>query len=102
MVYALLDEQSDACFIKDSVLNVLEVDGPEVQLELSTVLSHEVIKCQKITGLVCRGMNCRSIPTENIYEKSDSSQIRADTKTRVSPYVAASGKDRGETNAVSK
>ena len=57
MVYALLDEQSDTCFIKDSILNVLEVDGPEVPLELSTVLSHEVIKCQKITGLVCRGIN---------------------------------------------
>lgn len=57
MVYALLEEQSDACFIKDSILNVLKVNGPEVQLELSTVLSHEVIKCQKITGLVCCGVH---------------------------------------------
>ncbi len=57
MVYALLDEQSDACFIKDSILEALEVGGPEVQLELSTVLSKEVIKSQKITGLICRGVN---------------------------------------------
>ena len=37
-VYALLDEQSDACFIKESTLNAIGVDGPDVQLELSTVL----------------------------------------------------------------
>ena len=57
LVYALLDEQSDACFIKDSVLGALEVGGPEVQLELSTVLSKEIIKSQKVTGLICRGVN---------------------------------------------
>lgn len=37
-VYALLDEQSDACFIKESTLTALGVDGPEVDLELSTLL----------------------------------------------------------------
>lgn len=37
-VYALLDEQSDACFIKESTLNAIGVDGPDVQLELSTIL----------------------------------------------------------------
>ena len=31
MVYALLDEQSDACFIKVSILEALEDGGPEVQ-----------------------------------------------------------------------
>ena len=36
----------------------LNVDGrPDVQLELSTVLAQEVIKSQKITGLICRGVN---------------------------------------------
>lgn len=37
-VYALLDEQSDACFVKESTLNAIGMDGPDVQLELSTVL----------------------------------------------------------------
>ena len=38
-VYALLDEQSDACFIRESTLNTLGFDGPEIHLELSTVLA---------------------------------------------------------------
>ena len=37
-VYALLDEQSDACFVKESTFNAIGMDGPNVQLELSTVL----------------------------------------------------------------
>ena len=40
-VYALLDEQSDACFIKESTLTALGVDGPELDLELSTVLGQK-------------------------------------------------------------
>jgi len=57
MVYALLDEQSDACFVKQTTLEKLDVDGPEVYLKLSTVLAEENITSQKITGLVVRGVN---------------------------------------------
>ena len=57
IVYALLDEQSDACFIKDSATEALRVDGPEVQLEISTVLAQEIIESRKITGLTVRGAN---------------------------------------------
>ena len=39
LVYALLDDQSDACFIKESVLEKLELNGPQVRLKLSTVLA---------------------------------------------------------------
>ena len=56
MVYALLDDQSDACFIKQGTLEKLGVDGPEVNLKLSTVLAKETITSQKITGLVVRGV----------------------------------------------
>lgn len=56
MVYALLDEQSDACFIKDTTQGELGIHGPEVQLELSTVLAQETITSQKITGLVVCGV----------------------------------------------
>ena len=55
LVYALLDEQSDACFIREDVLRTLDVKGPEVELKLSTVLAEEVVTCQKIEGLVVRG-----------------------------------------------
>lgn len=57
MVYALLDDQSDACFVKQTTLEKLDVDGPEVYLKLSTVLAEENITSQKITGLVVRGVN---------------------------------------------
>ena len=57
MVYALLDDQSDACFIKQIALEKLGVSGPEVQLKLSTVLTQEAITSQKISGLVIRGLN---------------------------------------------
>ena len=57
MVYALLDEQSHACFVKDSVLDEVVVDGPEVQLEISTVLARETVNMRKIAGLTVRGVN---------------------------------------------
>ena len=43
MVYALLDDQSDACFIKETTLNKLNVNGPEVSLKLSTVLAQDTM-----------------------------------------------------------
>ena len=57
MVYALLDDQSDACFIKQIALEKLGVSGPEVQLKLSTVLAQEAITSKKISGLVVQGVN---------------------------------------------
>ena len=57
MVYALLDDQSDACFVKQKALEKLGVSGPEVQLKLSTVLAQEAITSQKISGLVVQGVN---------------------------------------------
>ncbi len=57
MVYALLDSQSDACFVKESTVQALGVDGPDVNLKLSTVLAEEMVTCQRISGLVVRGVN---------------------------------------------
>lgn len=56
MVYALLDDQFDARFIKQGTLEKLGVDGPEVNLKLSTVLAEETNTSQKITDLVVRGV----------------------------------------------
>jgi len=39
LTYALLDEQSDACFVKEDLLGKLDVNGPEVELKVSTVLA---------------------------------------------------------------
>ena len=51
-IYAILDDQSDTCFISDQVKNELEVSGPNVDLELGTMHSVENVKVQRITGLV--------------------------------------------------
>lgn len=55
LTYALLDEQSNACFVKENLLGRLDVSGTEVQLKLSTVLAEELIKIERIEGLFIHG-----------------------------------------------
>ena len=50
MTYALLDEARDTTFIKSEVLKNLGLKGPEVKLNLSTMLGRQEI--EKISGLV--------------------------------------------------
>ena len=57
LVYALLDDQSDACFVTEEILQKLAISGPQVQLKLSTVLGADFVACQKINDLVVRGVN---------------------------------------------
>ena len=57
LVYALLDNQSDACFIRDDILQKLNISGPDVQLKLSTVLGEDLVTSKKINDLVVRGIN---------------------------------------------
>ena len=56
LVYALLDDQSDACFVTEEILQKLAISGPQVQLKLSTVLGEDFVACQKINDLVVRGV----------------------------------------------
>ena len=90
-VYALLDEQSDACFIRESTLNTLGVDGPEIHLELSTVLAQKTITSKKITGLSVRGINeTIDIPPPRTYTRNvipaRSSQIPLPETARKWPH----------------
>ena len=72
LVYALLDDQSDACFIKDKVLEKLRVNGPQVQLKLSKVQAVEVVTCKKIDGLTVQGLNeATSIRLPGVYSSGD-------------------------------
>lgn len=56
LMYALLDEQSDGCFIKDSLLSQIDIDGPKINILLSTVLGRQTIKSKKIEGLIVKGL----------------------------------------------
>ena len=52
MTYALLDKASDTTFIKSEVRKNLGLKGPEVNLNLSTMLGRQEIPVEKISGLV--------------------------------------------------
>jgi hypothetical protein len=69
MVYALLDDQSDACFVKETAVHALGTSGPDVKLKLSAVLAEEVVCCQGISGLIVRGVN------EEIFQKRTHEQL---------------------------
>ena len=72
LLYAPLDDQSDACFAKDDVLQGLGISGPSVQLNLSTVLGEDVVSCQKINGLVVRGFKEEAeIPLPGPYSREE-------------------------------
>ena len=50
--YALLDDGSDSTFVKNSTLNALGVDGPEICLSLNTMHGRTEIPAKRIEGLV--------------------------------------------------
>ena len=57
--------------MKEALLGRLDVNGPEVELKLSTVLAEKVIKSQRIEGLVVRGYNEDvEIPLPKSYSRS--------------------------------
>ena len=56
LVYAIMDTQSDACFISERTCASLNANGPEVELRLSTLSSRdELISSERISGLQVRG-----------------------------------------------
>ncbi|XP_068221310.1 uncharacterized protein [Palaemon carinicauda] len=57
MVYAVLDDQSDACFIKESVLRYMNVNGQNSVIKIATMLGEEAIKSTKVFGLSVKGIN---------------------------------------------
>ena len=57
VTYALLDNQSDACFIGEDLLQKLKAPAQRVTLELTTVLTKQVVQSQVIRGLVVTGLN---------------------------------------------
>ena len=50
--YAVLDDQSDICFVTDKVCEELGLKGPEVTLQLGTKHAVENINTVKINGLI--------------------------------------------------
>lgn len=92
LVYALLDEQSDACFVKSTVAESVKLVGSDVTLKLSTMLGVEDVKCQKVSGLVVRGLDDETrIPLPKTYTKdaipAQRSQIPDPQSAKIWPHL---------------
>ncbi|XP_064631350.1 uncharacterized protein LOC135489762 [Lineus longissimus] len=53
-LYALLDPQSDSCFISESAAQKIDAQGHPMSLRLATMLGEEVVKCERVSGLSIR------------------------------------------------
>ncbi|XP_064640944.1 uncharacterized protein LOC135495877 [Lineus longissimus] len=55
LVYTLLDDQSDTCFVSESVLEGIDKRGDSTYLKINTVLAEGVVPAERVTGLMVRG-----------------------------------------------
>ena len=60
--YALLDNGSDLTFIKSSTLRKLDVDGPQMTLNLNTMYEQSEIVVKKIEGLIVQPVTKTTAP----------------------------------------
>ena len=81
LVYALLDEQSDACFMKSTVANALNLEGMEVNLKLSTMLGEENNLSKDIRTSDPRSKQRRpNSSTKDLYQGYDTSPSQPDSR----------------------
>ncbi|XP_043217008.1 uncharacterized protein LOC122379127 [Amphibalanus amphitrite] len=57
VTYAVLDSQSDACFLKSSVRDSLQADGEPIQLELSTMAGKSRLESLAVKDLVIESLS---------------------------------------------
>ena len=57
VIYALLDPASNGTFIKNSILEELQVNGVETQLKLNTMHGSEVVATRRVGGLIVERMD---------------------------------------------
>lgn len=70
LVNALLDEQSDACFVRESTMKKLGAEGAMVNIQLSTVLGQRTIESKKVTDLIVKGAReTREIALPKVYTR---------------------------------
>ena len=69
-MYAVLDDQSDTCFVTDEVCNTFGLSGPELILELGTMHTVGNVSTRKIEGLVVsRDDKIAKIPLPKSYSR---------------------------------
>jgi len=69
-VYAVLDDQSNTCFVTDDIMTNLGLTGTAYKLELGTMHAIEKIDTQRIDGLVVSRFNGKvDIPLPKAYTR---------------------------------
>ena len=72
LVYALLDAQSDACFISKSSCLAVGIRGRPTRLELSTIAGRSAIDSEAVEGLSIRPLNSEEeIPLPTCYSRDN-------------------------------
>ena len=56
IVYAVLDPQSDACFVTETTLQKVGSEGERVALQLSTMAGKATVNSYRVTGLSVQGL----------------------------------------------
>ena len=81
-MYAMIDEQSGACFVTNHVLQTLNVPSYPFEVKLSVVLGEDIIQCRKASGLIVRETKeSVEISPPGCYSRQHSSQGTPDTQT---------------------
>ena len=72
LVYAVLDAQSDACFVSESVCENLNVDGRVTKLELSTMTGKSIIHSRAVDDLVIQPLTGEeAIKLPSVYSRPE-------------------------------
>lgn len=76
-LYAVLDDQSDTCFVTDDAINDLGITGPVIKFELGTMHAVENIDTKIIDGLVVSRFDGKAeIPLPKAYTRSHIAGLR--------------------------
>lgn len=88
-VYALLDDQSNASFLSESIAQKLKIGGPEVQIQVKTLIAQNPIATIKVPDLVVEDMDSTvSIKLPKCYTQKNipGSYEQIATKETISPW----------------
>ncbi|CAB3985993.1 Hypothetical predicted protein [Paramuricea clavata] len=85
--YAVLDDQSTDVFVTDALLEKINTGGPQISLEVNTIVGVNSIHTRKVSGLCVRDVEGRHQPMKvnHAYSRED---IPADKNDIATPKIA--------------
>lgn len=89
----MLDDQSTDVFISDTLLNDLEVDAPDVNLQVNTIVGSNTIRTKKVTGILIQDIE-KEYPSIKVPFAYSREYIPASHEDITTPDVASQWKHR--------